>query len=553
MADVSRRDFLIGAAAATAMGSTFAMGLAGCSVGESTEKGSKGAGEKGLPTGPEYSKLEAVVVDDVKTKEECDIVVVGSGTAGTYAAVSAAARGAKVVWLEKNTTQGGTSFITEGFAVYNAKEQINAGYMPPLSDILIPLQEWHGWGALNDAFRSYYDNSGKAIDWALSAGAPLSFNGTRFSTRDENGGWVNIGTGMLTPLWEYGKTLETLDCRVGTPVVNIATNDQGDVCGVYAKSGKETILIEAKTVILATGGFGTNAEMCAALCDAPANRIRFLGITGQDGDGINMARIAGARPQAQSSVMYGLSLVENTDWDSVSSIFLLWPPSWRIDAAEDPETTPYGTPLPLVNQDGKRFYNEGKAEEANTSALNTAIAHQERVFVICEDSHVENYSRFSSFDYGSGIAEGVLREELEGNPGVFKADTLEELARLMGVDEKTFTTTIEEYNARAHGDGSQDPFGCLPEAMTPIENGPFWAATVNACAYSTAGGIAANYNCQALDADDNPIKGLYVAGLDNGSLYYRDYPYGLHGGMGQGSALSTGYTAAQHACDELGL
>ena len=551
MTNISRRNFLTGMAVAAA-GSAFATSLAGCSAGNPDKSSSRETND-GLPTGPEYSKLEAVSEADVVSTEQCDIVVVGSGTAGTYAAVSAADRGAKVIWLEKNSAQGGTSFITEGFAVYNAKEQIEAGYEPPLSDMVIPLQQWHNWGARNDAFRSYYDNSGKAVDWALEAGAPLSFNGVRFSTRDEKGGWINIGTGMLTPLWEYGSKLDTLDYRAETPVVNIAVNDSRGVRGVYAKTADGIILIEAKAVILATGGFGTNPEMCKVLCDAPAERIRFLGIDGQDGDGINMARLAGAQPHAQSAIMYGLSLVENTDWDSVSSIFLLWPPSWRVDATEDPEKTPFGAPLPLVNQNGERFYNEGRAEETDTSSLNTAIAQQKRAFVICEDSHVENYSRFSQFDYASGIAEGVLREELEGNESAFKADTLEELAKLMGVDEKAFLATIKEYNARANGDGTQDPFGCPAEAMTPIENGPFWAAAVNACAYSTSGGIAANYYCQALDPDDNPISGLYVAGLDNGSLYYRDYPYGLHGGMGQGSALSTGYVAAQHACDELGL
>lgn len=551
MDTVSRRTFVMGSASLAA-GAALATALTGCTSGGNVS-GSDGATESGgLPTGPSYSKLTAVMESDVTATESCDIVVVGSGTSGTYAAVSAADRGAKVIWLEKNTAKGGTSAITEGFSVYNSQMQLDAGYNPPLSEMLTLLQEWHEWGALNDALRSYYDNSGKAIDWALECGAPLTFTGEGFASLDESGAWANIGTGMLEPLWRYGESLENLDYREGTPAINIAMNDDGSVRGVYAQGEDGVILIEASAVILATGGFGTNAEMCQELCDAPADRIRFLGMSGQDGDGIIMSRLAGARPHAQSAVMYGLSLVENTDWDSVSSIFLLWPPSWRVEA-NDPPNTEFGATLPLINQNGERFYNEGKAEEANTSALNTCIAHQKKVFVICEDAHVEKYSKYSKFDYLTGIAEGVLREELEGNDSVYRADTLEELAGLMGVDADAFLATMEEYNKSAKDADSIDEFGCKGKDKTPIEEGPFWAATVNACAYSTGGGIAANYYCQAIDMDDQPVPGLYVVGLDNGSLYYHDYPYGLHGGMGQGSALSTGYTAAQHACDELGL
>ena len=225
--------------------------------------------------------------------------------------------------------------------------------------------------------------------------------GSLLSCFDEEGNWTNNGEGMLKPLWAYGETLDNLDFRLETPAVNIILDDEG-VGGVYAKSGDDLVRINAKATVLATGGFGKNPEMCAERLRVPSERVVFLGFDGQDGDGINMALTAGALPQAPSAIMYGLSKACGESWSSMLSIFTQWPPSYRYPLE-------IGKTLPMVNQSGKRFYNETLAEDADTARLNTAIASQSKVFTLFDEAHVEpTRARISSM---SSLPSWVLGAE----------------------------------------------------------------------------------------------------------------------------------------------
>ena len=171
--------------------------------------------------------------------------------------------------------------------------------------------DWHNWGAKTEAFQTYFDFSGKAVDWAVSHGASLVYSGNpkkpHYSPVDAQGNWMNIGTGVLTPLWEYGETLDNLDFRLETPAVNIIV-DNGTVKGVYAQEADGIVRINAKSVIMATGGFASNVDMGKEWLRVPAERIKFMSFEGQDGDGINMALAAGAARHAPTTVNY-LSLI----------------------------------------------------------------------------------------------------------------------------------------------------------------------------------------------------------------------------------------------------
>ena len=89
--------------------------------------------------------------------------------------------------------------------------------------------------------------------------------------------------------------------------------------------------------------------------------------------------------------------------------------------------------------------------------------------------------------------------------------------------------------------------------MTPLEKKPFYAVQVEACAYSTCGGVRGDSEARAIGHDDLPIKGLFVCGIDNGSMQFNDYPYGLAWRIGAGCCLHDGYVAANAACKDLGL
>lgn len=547
---VSRREFLVGGGI---LGASAAIAsLAGCTpAGNSAQ--SAGVSRADASTAVSLSsssRLIEVNENSVTSTEDCDIVVCGSGSAGTYAAIRAAELGSKVIWLEKTGMKGGTSTVTEGTLAYNTKEQVEAGATVDKQAEFEAYMQWHNWGAYAPGIWCFLDYSGEAIDWAIEHGAMMATSGygALHSCFDADGNWVNNGEGMLKPLWAYGETLENLDFRLETPAVNIIVEND-EVVGVYAQTSDGIIRINAKATVLATGGFGKNPEMCAERLRVPSERVVFLGFDGQDGDGINMALAAGALPQAPSSVMYGLSKACGESWSSMLSIFTQWPPSYRYPLE-------MGKTLPMINQNGERFYNETLGEDADTSRLNVAMASQSKVFTLFNEDHVKAYEgedKLNEFVAFMGVGSGELRSAVEKSDYVWKAETFEELAELIDVDSQTLVATIEAYNSCASGDGSHDLFGADPTLMTSLENGPFYAVQVEACAYSTCGGIRGNYEARAVDSDDNPIKGLFVCGIDNGSMQYNDYPYGLHGGSGQGAACTTGFVAANAASKDLGI
>lgn len=550
---MTRRSFLAGGVAVSGMA---ALGLAGCASPNETGTPAGNTGETQVitPSYPVYARTLDIAEKDIIRTEDADVVVVGSGSAGTFAAVRAAERGASVIWLEKTAAKGGTSTITEGLTAFDGEQQQATGEETDLNGIYTMLMDWHNWGAKTEAFQTYFDFSGKAVDWAVSHGANLLYSGNsdkpHYSAVDEQGNWMNIGTGVLTPLWEYGDTLENLDFRLETPAVNIV-EENGAIKGVYAQEADGIVRINAQAVIMATGGFASNVDMAKEWLRVPAERIKFLSFEGQDGDGINMALAAGASRHAPTTVNYGLTTIEGSAWDSQLTIFTVWCPSWRVDMPD--ALLPAGKPLPFVNHAGVRFYNEAKLEELNTSMLNTAVSSQKEAFAVFDADHVATYGGFGDFNYGSGISEGDFKAECESSPAVFSDDTLEGLASKIGVDSTTFVATINEYNEHAATGTTADSFGTMADEKTPILKAPFYAAKIVACAYGTNGGVSTDYWCQAVNSEGEVVEGLYAAGQDNGSMYFNDYPYGLMGGTCQGGACTTGFVCAEGVCDALSL
>lgn len=135
--------------------------------------GETGSDQIITPTYPAYARTLDVTEKDIVRTEDADVVVVGSGSAGTFAAIRAAERGAHVIWLEKTTAKGGTSTITEGLTAFDGEQQRATGEASDLNGIYTALMDWHNWGAKTEAFQTYFDFSGKAVDWAVSHGASL--------------------------------------------------------------------------------------------------------------------------------------------------------------------------------------------------------------------------------------------------------------------------------------------------------------------------------------------------------------------------------------------
>lgn len=552
---ISRRQFLAGG---TLLGASVSLAaITGCS--SSAAAGDVAATSEEMTSSElqvtSSSRLIDVKESDVVATEECDIVVCGSGTSGTYAAVRSADLGAKVIWLEKTNLKGGTSNISEATLAPNTKELLERGLEIDKEAWFQRIMSYHNWSAYGPGVWCYLNNAGPAVDWALEHGAKMyagvgetAEEAALYMCFDDAGEWTHNGPGELEPLWAYGDTLENLDFRLETPAVNIIKED-GKVTGVYAQSEEGIIRINAGAVIIATGGFAMNDEMKAERMRVPSERVHFLGMPGRDGDGINMALTAGTQSQAPTAIMYALSEIKDEDWASILSVVTQWPPHLRYPME-------IGKTLPMVNEKGIRFYNETLADDSDSSRLNSAIASQPRVFTLFDEKHVKTYEgkeNEEAFVAWMGVGGGELRESINSNSNVYQADSIAELAEMIGVDADTLVSTIEAYNACANGTGDPDPFGGDPENMTPLETAPFYAAEAQPNAFTTVGGVRGNEEARAVGMDGNPIEGLFVCGLDNASMQWNDYPYAQEGGSGQGSCVATGFAAANAACKDLGI
>lgn len=521
---LTRRTFLKGVSAGVA-GVAAAGILGGCSNGS-------GAGA---------SDTE-VVRNPVRT-ETCDVVVVGTGTAGMCAAARAAELGAKVIQLEKNGVIGGTSIMAEGVGGINTKQQASQGITIDVSDVFLAIQEYHHWAAESGVLMKYLSESGATVNWLedtvgvnfyqATVTAPTSFPTWHLAaladgTPDRNGKTV------IEPLRVFGEKLG-VDLRTSNPATGLIVKD-GAVTGVYANDGKDEYAIEAKGVILATGGYSNNKEMFEAFAHVDFDKIFNWGAKGRDGEGIAWAREAGAALHIPGTVMYSCSRVPKTTvfYEPVNWIFS-WQPNLR------------------VNEKGERFINEAFAPDF--SRFSNAVLAQTAGFSLFDQGFMDMLANktvlvgLDIYDYvvGKPMPGAVKAVEDAVTAGrIFKADTLEALAGKLGIDAKGLQATVDEYNT-ACSTGIDVKFGKPPVFLQAMKTAPFYGSAVFPCAFTTVGGVRVDESLRVLSEEGNPISGLYAIGGDAGSIYGRDYDVGVMSGSQQGWCATGGRLAAEHA------
>lgn len=493
------------------------------------------------PDAASESEGQQAATPEATNEESCDIVVVGSGTSGTCAAIRAAELGASVIWLEKTSAKGGTSIYTEAMAGINSDLQKAADISFDENSVYFDLMDYQDWGGLGKVVMAFVQNSGKTLDWIAEKGADVyaapvpGYPATKYlHMASVNGEYARIGEGILEPLWKAGEGMSNLDFRASTPAIGLVT-DNGSVTGVYAQSEDGTITkISAKSVILASGGFASNQEMYEKYTQSPYELIKFWGLEGRDGDGINMGIEAGANTHALRCLSYSYGAVDGTtSFDDEVNVWFAW------------------YPLLTVNADGDRFMDETMALGEDTSKRNIALTAQTAAYVISDEAYVKQCDDLGAFNWGTGTTQGQLRESIEACSGMVKADTLEALADAIGVDAATLQASVDEYNAIAAGEKEDGRFKTPGDALIPVKEGPFYAAKLIASGYGTIGGLTTNEKFQVTTEAGEVVSGLYATGTDNGSMYYISYPMAVMGGTLQGFGATSGRLAAENACEQL--
>ncbi|RCX16028.1 fumarate reductase flavoprotein subunit [Anaerobacterium chartisolvens] len=475
---------------------------------------------------------------------ECDIVVIAAGPAGLAAAISAAEREASVIVLEKSNATGGAGNMGMGPLGIETRYQKEQMIKLTKEEAFKKFMDYTHWRVDARLVREYLYKSGDTIQWLEDMG--VEFTGASRYFADSEATWhiVKPESGRPGPraasrmykiMTQRAEELG-VEILLETPAKKILKED-GRIAGVIAidKNGEE-VKIQCGAVVVATGGFGDNPEMIRQLTGYEWGKDMFsFRIPGITGDGIRMAREVGAG-ETEYNIEMAYGCPSENGYTTVVGIHM--------------------QPNLMVNLLGERFMNEEVL--ANTTFTSNILAVQkERCgFSIIDDSIKKYYLKSgiddmnlvnhvkSSENYDVEIKDAVEK----GDPYIFAADSIEELAEKTGIDAEALKKTVEEYNSSCK---ERDfLFNKNYRYMRPLVGPKFYAVKFYPGGYGSLGGIKINYRTEAVTNDFQVIAGLYAAGTDACSIYGDSYVFVLPGNT-MGFALNSGRMAGENAVEYL--
>ncbi|MCR5665634.1 MAG: FAD-binding protein [Eubacterium sp.] len=475
---------------------------------------------------------------------ETDVIVVAAGPAGLAAAVTVGEAGLDSIVFEKANTTGGAANMGMGplgLETKIQKRQFDSITKDEAYDIHMKYTHYQ---VDADLVQTYFDKSSDTIEWLEDLGVEFAGAFRYFAESAATWHIVKPENGVIGPraagpmvriLTDKARELGS-EIFLETPVKELIMED-GKCVGVKAvdKDGEE-IEARAKAVIVATGGFGTNAEMLKENFGYNLWEDFFpFNVPGTSGDGLNMMWKVGA-------MKYGANVEKIYQLKDNMNYFLL-------DAV-------LRQPNLLINQRGDRFMNEDRM--GNTTFTGNAIDIQPGNYAYCimDDGILKYYKK-----NGPDIFDIVHPEEAfmavepeferaveEGYDGYFEAESIEELAEKLGIDAEKLEETIEDYNDMCDC-GYDSQFNKNPKFLHPITGkGKYRVGKFYVAAYGTIGGVRVNKYCEVFDNNEQIIPGLYSAGNDANTLYGDSYNFTLPGNS-MGWAVNSGRMAGESAAD----
>ena len=539
---LSRRSFLGLGALATAGVAT--AGLAGCSPQQKAADADAAESNAGTDW---LGAPEEIAASDIVETVEADVVVIGGGNAGLFAAAAAAEEGAQVVLLEK-TPQVGAN-CREWIGALGSSMQQEKGVEIDKHEVIEQLCFYASHRCDQRLIRLWADHSGETIDWLDAVVREQDPSAYVFLETDvgaeDHGAYktfamqhnVQNDDEKLKSLDFVAKKVEELnvDVRVSTAMKQLEREDGGTgrVSGVLAESKDGYVRFNAsKGVIIATGGYCSNVDMMTAKNKMAVDHCTALAAPGEsnNGDGIRAALWAGAAMDEQPTVMV-------FDRGGV-------PAGAKGGCAytQPGIMTHIGSqPFLKVNKDGERFCNESVPYD-----FMYAAGSLERDGVYCEiwdanwvqqveQFHTLACSRIIPSPTGGHVQifnveseTGMMEETLIPSGVVVESDTLEGLAEKLQIPADAFVASVKRYNELCEK-GVDEDFGKESYRMLPLDTPPFRAATIGGQLLCTLDGLRVNTDLQVLDANHDPIPGLYAAGNDSGGFFANNYPELLPG------------------------
>ena len=463
---------------------------------------------------------------------DADVVVVGAGGAGMTAAITAAGEGKSVVILESQSMVGGNSVratggMNAGKTVYQDENEFgeSAGVEKTLktaaekyadNETITALAKTvsEQWAAYQANPTGYFDsvelmeldtmiggkgindpelvetlcaNSADAIDWLDEHGITLhnvsSFGGASVKRihRPVNaeGKTVSVGSYMI-PLLQENCEKAGVKMMLDTTATEILTDANGAAVGVKATGASgETVTVNAKAVVLASGGFGANLDMVVKY-KPELKGFMTTNAPGIQGQGIEMAQAIGAATVDMDQIQIHPTVEANTA--------ALITEGLRGDGAI------------LINEEGQRFIDEvgtrdvvSAAEIAQTGSYSWLVVDQAMVDA-------------------SSVIQGYIKKGY-----TVTGETYEELGEAMGVDAAAFAETMEKWNG--YVEAKNDPDFGRTSFANPLNTAPYYAVKVTAGVHHTMGGLKINANTEVLNEKGEVIPGLFAAGEVTGGVH----------------------------------
>ena len=505
--------------------------------------------------GEEPEVAEADVVKTVDT----EVLVIGAGTAGVFAACAAVEEGANTILIEKFDEAYGGAGIRDTLAAIGSREQIASGKNPDKFDVITEMyRQSNGYGDQR-LYKVWADKSGEAIDWytdrMAEAGLSIRFEEDDHS-RDVRYPIYDVGHSLqmsatqgahgvsASILKDYGKKLG-LEVHYSTSLVKLI-KDGGKVTGIYASTAEGMVRYNAsKGVIVCTGGYSLNKDMMNALQPETVKIINInYSYPGSLGDGIKACLWAGAAmDETHAGMLFDRGGIRPDQVGCQPEGVLFWMGS---------------QPFLKVDLNGNRFTNESGCYDHILHMAHTlpGMTYAE----VWDANYIADMQRFDThgcsrmFPHVNGAEsvwpidfnEAVFMPQYRGQGFVVKADTIEELAQKLGLPVENFVKTVERYNELYDKQQDED-FGKeayrLSEMRTPPYEGIRMSGGYFIC---TLDGIRIDTNMNAVDAEGKAIEGLYVAGDCSGGYFDTSYP-NLLAGCAAGRSVTFGRLAGKIA------
>ena len=522
-----------------------------------------------LPTGDETDWLgkepdidEAAITETVDT----DILIVGAGNGGIFAAAYAAANGLNFRVIEQN---GNVQDTRHWYGAIDSAAAKEAGEKPADRAKLLSEISRYASGKCDQRVVKTWINESAAMHDFMRSILEDKYGWTCDFTSGAEAAWpaenAEHNTDYLFPVQEHnymasesasGKPRNELllqyiqelgyDVDFKTSLAKLEKDSTGRITGIIAQSTEDDHFIRYnanKGVLLACGGFPGNPYMMEQLDPLGTSVTTACSYSPADkGYGIRAAVWAGANLDKEAAPMlFDRGIVA----PGVDGGYVASDSAFGGKAFPGPirQYNPGTQPFLKVNRNGERFANESSPY----NDIVYAAAHQPgRVYAqICDANILEDAKRFHTIGCSAQTrnagAEYIQKQmdNAEKEGVFFKADTIEELADKLGFTgeaKDTFLATVDRYNELYDKQNDED-FGKPAYRLSAIRTAPFYGCWLGASLLCTEQGIAINDKGQALDNDNKPMPGLYVTGDMSGSFFANNYPC-LMAGVAMGRTLT---------------